>query len=197
VISRAVGDDEFAGVRPYRAGDSLKHLHARTWARTGVPHVRTYVAERSDRVGIVVWVDGDDANESSKEAALTLAAGVAARLLAQGEGVDRLVIDGEVFVVAPRSGRAALDAVLDRLAVFATTTSEIDIEPTLSETVASLSSLVLICADDSPRRRSLVAELERVGIPLRWVVIAEQAGEGERPLRVARAEIEGLGVIRV
>lgn len=197
VTSRAVGDDEFAGVRPYRAGDSLKHLHARTWARTGVPHVRTYVAERSDRVGIVVWVDGDDAKESTKEAALTLAAGVAARLLAQGEGVDRLVIDSEVFVVAPRSGRAALDAVLDRLAVFATTTNEVDIEPTLSEAASSLSSLVLIAADDSPRRRRLLAELERVGIPLRWVVVGEDGGEGERPVRVSQAEIEGAGVIRV
>lgn len=197
VTSRAVGDDEFAGVRPYRAGDSLKHLHARTWARTGVPHVRTYVAERSDRVGIVVWVDGDEAKESTKEAALTLAAGVAARLLAQGEGVDRLVIDNETFVVAPRSGRAALDAVLDRLAVFATTTSAIDIEPTLAETASTLSSLVLISADDSPRRHRLVAELERVGIPLRWVVVAEDGGEGERPLRVTQASVEGLGVIRV
>ncbi|MBL8739439.1 MAG: DUF58 domain-containing protein, partial [Myxococcales bacterium] len=44
VISRTVGDDELAGVRPYRPGDSLKQLHARAWARTGTPHIRTYVA---------------------------------------------------------------------------------------------------------------------------------------------------------
>jgi len=198
VLSRAVGEDEFAGVRPYRSGDSLKHLHARTWARTGVAHVRTYIAERSDRVGVAVWVDGDDANEGSKEAALALAAGVAARLLAQGEGVSKLIIDGEAFAVAPRAGRAALDAVLDRLAVFATTTAEVPLEHSLAEACAGLSSLVLISPDATSRRRAVFDDLEKLGLPVRWVVVSsDDASGGERPVRVPQGLVEGSRVIRL
>jgi hypothetical protein len=32
---------------------------------------------------------------------------------------------------------------------------------------------------------------------LRWLVVTEEGGEGERPLRITPAEIEGPGVIRV
>lgn len=160
--------------------------------------MRTYIAERSDRVGVAVWVDGDDANEGSKEAALALAAGVAARLLAQGEGVSKLIIDGEAFAVAPRAGRAALDAVLDRLAVFATTTAEVPLEHSLAEACAGLSSLVLISPDATSRRRAVFDDLEKLGLPVRWVVVSsDDASGGERPVRVPQGLVEGSRVIRL
>jgi uncharacterized protein (DUF58 family) len=181
VLSVSQGEAEFAAVRPYRSGDPLKHLHARTWARTGVPHVRSYVAEKSERVGIALALDGDAAGELEKEAALGLAAGVAAHLVKNGGGLSTLMLDIDRFAIEPRSGRAALDAVLDRLAVYNLTAADAPVEGAIEEAAKSLSSIVLITADQSPRRSSLVDRLGAAGIPVSWVCVVPD-GAGGRPL---------------
>ena len=83
---------ELLGVRPYRPGDPIRHLHARTWARLGEPVVREYQEELFRRVAVVLDVDGDD--EGLAEAAISLAAGVVSRL-ARGEAIIDLLVAGE------------------------------------------------------------------------------------------------------
>lgn len=183
---RAQGEAEFAGVRPYRAGDPLKHLHARTWARTGTPHVKTYLAERSDRVALAVLVDGPDATEDAKELALSLAAGIAARLVSDGVGVSDVFVaggaaGGGLTPVAPRNGRAALEAVLDRLGVLALGEREEDPTEALAEASGAWSSLVVVTADDAERRRALRDRLRARGLALRWLSVGA-GGAGAAPL---------------
>lgn len=173
VTSRSQGEGEFAGVRRYRAGDPLKHLHARTWARTGVPHIKTYLTERSDRVGLIVMLDGAEATEREKEAALSLAAGIAARLCHDGDGVGDLILDGEAVRIEPRLGRAALEAVLDRLGVVRLTAQDLAREDAALELSGAHSSVVLVTADKSPARVRLARGLAERGVPLRWFVVAE------------------------
>ncbi len=171
VLSREQGESEFSGVRPYKSGDPLKHLHARTWARTGTPHIKTYAAERSDRIGVAVLCDGDAVLDSTKEAALSLAAGITSRLLAQGDGVSLVCVDLTVFRVTPRSGRAALDAVLDRLAVHSLTQRVEPVEQSVLDIAPELSALFLVTSDDEPRRRALIDDLEQRGLPVVWAVV--------------------------
>lgn len=178
VASLAQGEAEFSSVRPYRAGDALKHLHARTWARTGVPHVRSYVAEKSERVGVALALDGDAASETDKEAALSLAAGIIAHIVHSGAGLSALVVDSGRFVIEPRSGRAALEASLDRLAVHVLETSDAPVEPGIEEASRSLSSLILVTADATPRRRAMVARLVATGLPVRWLSVTSDDAAG-------------------
>ncbi|MBX7106396.1 MAG: DUF58 domain-containing protein [Gemmataceae bacterium] len=49
---------EFADVRPYEPGDDVRYLDSAVTARTGMPHVRTYRAERECAVRLVVDVSG-------------------------------------------------------------------------------------------------------------------------------------------
>ncbi|GEM_PF-530670 len=181
VASARAGESELAGVRPYRAGDPLKHLHARTWARTGVPHVRTYVDERQDRVALLVVVDGDEATERTKEATLSLAAGVAARLALHDGGLDALVIDEDAFGVEPRAGVRALDRVLDRLGVHELTRRPRDTVAAITPLLPQLSSLVLVTAGAAPRHQAIVEVARRRGVPCRWGAVREPTAAAAAP----------------
>ncbi len=45
---------EFAGYRPYREGDDLRHIDARVYARLRAPYTREFLADRQMRVAILV-----------------------------------------------------------------------------------------------------------------------------------------------
>lgn len=196
LTTRAAGESEIDTVRPYRPGDPLKHLHARTWARTGEPHVRTYVTERNIKVGLALAIDGDLAMEREKEAAISLAAGVAAKL-ASGEGIDLLSIDERGFRIAPRVGHAALDATLDKLAVHVIERAERDFASSLEEHARSLSSLVLVTADEDERRHELVKRLALSGLEVLWLAVSTDGSSGRAGAvrRIPMASIEADEVI--
>ena len=175
------GDADIAGVRPYRPGDELKHLHARTWARTGTPHVRQYVDERFDSVALAVLVDGPFPSESAREATLSLAAGVAARLTLHEGGVDGLLIDDHWFSVEPRAGERALDRILDRLSVHQLSKRQCAFEAALDERLAGLSMLVLVTVGTSTASSRAFARARERGIPCRWAIVSEP---GNRPAPV-------------
>ncbi|MBN2527858.1 MAG: DUF58 domain-containing protein [Deltaproteobacteria bacterium] len=81
---------ELAGVRAYRTGDRVRDLHARTWGRTGVPHVKQYQQEFFTRLGIVLDVQQQGMSEAPFEGAISLTAGVLAHLAAKDALVDIL-----------------------------------------------------------------------------------------------------------
>lgn len=194
VLSHAQGEAEFSAVRPYRAGDPLKHLHARTWARTGSPHVKTYIAEKSERVGLALAIDDDLAADGTKEAALSLTAGIAAYLTRMGNGIGVLSIDLERFRIEPRSGRAALEAALDRLAVHEISKQIEPLEAGIEEGVQSLSTLIVVTADEAPRRRAMVERLRATGLPVVWASVTSELIVGAQheggPRRVEQSAIE-------
>ena len=82
VLRRVTSDQaDVRGVRPYRAGDSLRSVHWRSSARRGELMVREYDAAPSPDLVLVVepWLPAEptDADRANLEAALSLAAGVA------------------------------------------------------------------------------------------------------------------------
>ncbi len=183
VPSRQAGQADIAGVRPYRPGDELKHLHARTWARTGEPHVRQYVDEREDRIALAVLVDGPDARDHVKEATLSLAAGAAARLAFHEGGIDGLLINDEWFEVEPRAGAKALDRVLDRLGVHELSRRRCSAGVLLGERLAGVSSLVLVTTGASPCAREVIDLAAARGIPCHWAIVTEPGyGHASVPL---------------
>jgi uncharacterized protein (DUF58 family) len=105
---------ELLGVRPYRAGDPVRHLHARSWARSGAPVVREYQEEYFSRVGVVLETGAADARQL--EAAISLAAGVIAHL-SRGEAlIDLLVVGDRVHDLTIGRHLGFLEQALDLLA---------------------------------------------------------------------------------
>ncbi len=105
---------DLLGVRPYRPGDPVRLLHARTWARTGTPVVREYTEEYFSRIGVVV--DAAAPDDRTLEALLSLAAGVVAHL-SRGEAlIDLLVVGDQVHDLTIGRHLGFLEQALDALA---------------------------------------------------------------------------------
>ncbi|HEY7666812.1 MAG TPA: DUF58 domain-containing protein [Actinomycetota bacterium] len=107
---RRGGGPEFLGVREYRSGDSMRHVHWPSTARTGTVMVREFEEERTRRIAIVVDTVADAGDAwTPLDACCAAAASIALAAAADGQGA-RLLVPGEheVEVAAHEDGRALL-----------------------------------------------------------------------------------------
>jgi uncharacterized protein (DUF58 family) len=190
--SLARGDAEFGGVRPYRVGDSLRHLHARTWARTGKPHVKTFLAERNDKLGLFILTDGLDASKDAKEATLMLAAGVARHLLEAGDALERLLIGREVLRLNRSAGRACLDVIMDRLGLLNFSDEPLP-DSVVVDGASGLSSLLVIACDADQRRSTVLNELRNSGLPVRAILVTS---DGETRVSDVESFVPMSGIVQ-
>ncbi|MBL8609318.1 MAG: DUF58 domain-containing protein [Myxococcales bacterium] len=184
LASRTGESMDLKGVRPYRPGDPLRDLHARTWARTGTPFVREYQEEYFSRVGVVLDTDASD--EASFEAAVSLAAGVVARL-ARGETlVDLLLVGDDLSDLTIGRSLGFLDQALDALAV-AEHKPGFDaarLVARLAPYAGRLSAVVFVTTSWDARRAEVVAAIEERGPAVRAILV----GRGEGPFQAVDPE---------
>jgi uncharacterized protein (DUF58 family) len=84
---------EYLGIREYRAGDSMRHVHWPSTARIGTVMVREFEVEQTRRIAIVVdasWDAGTD-GWTPLDRVCAAAASVASAALVQGHGA-RLIL---------------------------------------------------------------------------------------------------------
>ena len=103
---------ELTGTRPYRPGDPVRDLHARSWARSGQPMVREWRHDE-ERVSEIRLSVAASASETEFEAAVSLVAGLAERQSALGITVSRFEYGADVFELSEAAG--AFDVLLDHL----------------------------------------------------------------------------------
>jgi uncharacterized protein (DUF58 family) len=155
---------DLLGVRPYRPGDPVRDLHARSWARTGVPVVREYQQEYFTRVGVVLDTDSDDADRL--EAAIELAAGVIA-YLSRGEAlVDVLVVGDTVHELTLGRSLGTLDQALELLATVerGAALAAPQMLGRLEPYLARLSTVVVIALAEGAERSALQQGISGRGI---------------------------------
>jgi len=106
---------ELAQIRPYQVGDDVRRIDAAASARTGHPHVRDYVPERTLTTWVLVDVSASMAFGTADRLKSDVAEGVAlviGRLAVRRAGRVGLLTCGAPTVrqLPPRSGRAQLIA---------------------------------------------------------------------------------------
>jgi uncharacterized protein (DUF58 family) len=110
---RRGGGPEYLGIREYRPGDSMRHVHWPSTARHGSVMVREFEQEQTRRLAILVDTVTDTGEEwTPLDAACSAAASVGLAATALGHGV-RLVTaapGGEVRVLARADDRELLEA---------------------------------------------------------------------------------------
>jgi uncharacterized protein (DUF58 family) len=190
--SRTGDATDLAGVRPYRPGDPPRDLHARSWARLGSPMVRQYQEEYFMRVGVVVDTDASTRSLEHLEAALSLSAGIIARLC-QGEAlVDVLVTGQHAERLSLGRNRASLERALDVLATveaapgFASGRLLGQLGPHLGR----LSSVVLVALDWDEPRAAFVAAIEAQAVAVVVVVVGDETQRTPRVKSVPLAAIQ-------
>ncbi len=100
-IARRGGGPEYLGVREYRSGDSQRHVHWPSTARTGTMMVRELEEERSRRLAILVDTLTDVGDlDTPLDACCTAAASIASAAVADGQGIRSIVAAGRNDVQA-------------------------------------------------------------------------------------------------
>lgn len=85
--TRAIEEDEFFALRPWRSGDSRKNIHWRSTAKLGSPIVKQFV-ERNNRDFAIVLDLYDDQAEGRQAACETILSFAATALLSIGNDVE-------------------------------------------------------------------------------------------------------------
>jgi uncharacterized protein (DUF58 family) len=113
---------ELAQLRPYQVGDDVRHIDAAATARTGEPHVRLHVPERTLTTWLVLDVSPSMAFGTSARLKADVAEGVAlvlGRLAVRRAGAVGLVRFGfaeRAHVLAPRGAKPGIVALRRALA---------------------------------------------------------------------------------
>lgn len=167
---------ELRGVRPYRAGDPLRDLHAKSWARTGQPMVREYQQEYYARIGVVLDVDETAATESRRESAISLAAGIVSRLARGDAVVDLLVAGATVHHASIGRSTGTFEHALDVLGCVEPTLG-FDAQKVLARIAAAsaqLSTIVVILVAWDPTRCAFLDQLESLGAGVRALLVTSK-----------------------
>jgi len=186
VLRRATLDQaDVCGVRPYRPGDSMRAVHWRSSARRRELMVREYDAAPSPDLLLVVdpWLpaDSSDADRNRLEAALSLAATVAATWTrAMGTRVA-LAVSGEATVF---SGEASLrDSLMPLGDVVGSPSPAIPDVRTVGRIALQAARVVVSSRANSPWVDVLAVELGRPfaaldpGQNLPWYLPPKRGGE--------------------
>jgi uncharacterized protein (DUF58 family) len=165
--------EEFVSLRDYRHGDPLRHIHWRSWARTGKPVVKEFEDEFFVRHALVLDTFTKLPFSHAFEEAVSVAASFACTLGTQESLLDLLFVGTQTYCFTAGRGLAHADQMLEILA---------SVGPCLDKPFDSLEHLVInhvksvsgcICvllAWDRPRQE-FVRKLKAVGIPLLVLVI--------------------------
>jgi uncharacterized protein (DUF58 family) len=165
---------DLRGVRPYRPGDPVRALHARSWGRTGSPVVREYLQEQVERVGVIL--DPDFEAPEHLEAAIELVAGIVARLC-HGEAIVELTVaagDADRFEhLVLRRGQPDIDVALELLASVARGRRALppELDARMGERLASLSTVILVSGAAPDDLGALVASIRAHGPSCRSVMV--------------------------
>jgi uncharacterized protein (DUF58 family) len=191
---------DLRGVRPYRKGDRIRDLSARTWARTGKPAVREYQEEYFTRVGVVLDCvlprKRSARSEEAFEAAVSLTAGVVAHLGRGDALVDLLVTGGEIHALTLGRSLGFLEQALDHLAA-ADLEANVDrsrLLERLAPYLARLSAVVMIVDGWDEARETFVRGVEKSGVRVHAIAVGAPANAGVKVVPVASI-LAGKGLV--
>ena len=172
----SVGDaEEFFSLRDYRPGDPLRHIHWRTWARTGKPVVKEFQEEYFVRYGLILDTFAVQEQALKFEDAVIMAASYVATGDSPDALLDLMFVGSEAYCFTGGRGLLPQSRMLEILACAAPCfdKSFSTLRDLLLRRAAQLSGCVCIFLSWDEQRQSLVRRLRATGVILEVIVIAE------------------------
>jgi len=201
VMASSIGQaEEFMSLREYRPGDPIRHMHWKSWARTGTPIIKEYVDEYLPRYALVLDTFASFDPYGLFEEAVSVAASFACTLDTKENLLELLFVGTEAFSFTSGRGTSQTERMLEILA-------GVDLcRDARFETLAQhvkqrsdqLSCCICVLLDWDEPRREFIKMLRQLGVPVLPLVIcvempAEQA-EGAHYL-IAGEVGEGLACL--
>ncbi len=172
--------EEFVALRDYRHGDPLRHIHWRSWAKTGKPIVKEYEDEFFVRHALVLDTFDDEPNSDVLEEAVSVAASFACTILTQESLLDLLFVGNQSYCFTAGRGLAHADQMLEILASVKNCADKKfeTLEQLVLKHSTDVSGCICVLQRWDEARKSLVEKLKMLGVPLLLLVIVPR---GEKP----------------
>ena len=198
-LAASVGrSEEFVALREYRHGDPLRHIHWRSWAKTGKPIVKEFEDEFFVRHALVLDTFGDEPNSELLEEAVSVAASFACTVLTQESLLDLLFVGNQSYCFTAGRGLAHADQMLEILASVKNCGDRKfeTLEQLVLNQVAAVSGCICVLQRWDAARQNLVKKLRHLDVPL-LVLVVVRPGEKKPDAGPLRDEPENFHVLEI
>jgi len=200
-MASSVGQsDEFVSLREYRRGDPYRHIHWRSWAKTGVPIVKEHEDEFFVRHALVLDTYSNVPFSEAFEEAVSVAASFACTIQTQESLLDLLFAGTEAYCFTAGRGVGHSDQLLE---VLASVRSHDDrksfalLEELVVNHASSVSGCICVFLTWDEPRRELVKKLKILGTPLLVLLVVEPGQARDVDLGPMRDEPHRFRVLEV
>jgi len=175
-MASSVGDtEEFISLREYRAGDPLRKIHWKSWAKTGRPIIKECQEEYFTRHALILDTFHSVPGSDIFEEAVSLAASFVSTIETRESLLDLMFVGTEAYCFTSGRGLTQSDRMLEILA-----SAEVcrnrpfsDLFPMVLDRAGLLSSCICILLSWDADRQDLVRRLKEAGLPLLVLVVQE------------------------
>jgi hypothetical protein len=177
LASNVSQSEEFIGLRDYRRGDPLRHIHWRSWAKTGKPIVKEFEDEFFVRHALVLDTFSDHPRSEAFEEAVSVAASFACTIQTQESLLDLLFVGAEAYCFTAGRGLAHADQMLEILASVRACSEKPfqTLEHLVLDHAAVVSGCICIFLAWDDDRRSFVKKLKASGVPILVLIVVPTA----------------------
>ena len=179
-LAMAVGDSqEFVSLRDYRAGDPLRNIHWKSFAKSGEPVVKEYQDEFFIRHALLLDTFTPTSVGEQFEAAVSIAASLACAPRHQDALLDLLFIGNEAYCFTSGRGLSSEANLLEVLACVEPNPNLpfSSLQVLLAQHLNSLSSCIGIFLHWDEERAHLLKILEMAGVAVLILLVCEHVPE--------------------
>jgi uncharacterized protein (DUF58 family) len=171
--------EEFVALRDYRHGDPLRHIHWRSWAKTGKPIVKEFEDEFFVRHALVLDTFDDEPNSEVLEEAVSVAASFACTALTQESLLDLLFVGNQSYCFTAGRGLAEADQMLEILASVRNCADKPfeTLEHLVFNHISVVSGCICVLQRWDGARQEFVKKLRALNIPLLVLVVVRPGGK--------------------
>lgn len=170
--------EEFVALRDYRHGDPLRHIHWRSWAKTGKPIVKEFEDEFFVRHALVLDTFDEEPNSEVLEEAVSVAASFACTILTQESLLDLLFVGNQSYCFTAGRGLAHADQMLEILASVKNCADKpfATLERLVLNHVSVVSGCIVVLQRWDEARRQFIEKLKTLGVPLLVLIVVPAGG---------------------
>jgi uncharacterized protein (DUF58 family) len=171
--------DEFVSLREYRRGDPVRHIHWRSWAKTGKPIVKEFEDDYFTRHALVLDTFTDDPRSAVFEEAVSVAASFACTIPTQESLLDLLFVGPQAYSFTSGRGLAHADQMLEILASVRAISGQpfAPLEQLVVDHSPLVTGCVFVLLSWDEARKELVRKLKQLAVPVMVIVVVEADGD--------------------
>jgi uncharacterized protein (DUF58 family) len=176
-MASAIGQsEEFVSLRDYRPGDPLRHIHWKSFAKTGRPIVKEFQDEFFVRHALILDTFGVPRHSQVFEEAVSVAASFACSIQTQEALLDLMFVGPQAYCFTAGRGVGHMEQMLEILA---------SVQPCQEKPFSALKQLVIEHSDAvsgciciflrwDEERQNFVEHLKILGVPVLVLVVNEK-----------------------